>query len=248
MSQTSKPLIIAHRGAAGDAPENTLAAFKLALAQGCDGYELDVHLSKDKQIMVIHDDTLDRTTNGSGEIKHLTAAQIGRFDAGVKFTKAHYPNEIVPTLEQVFDLVPSNFFINIELKGGIGEGLEEAVVELLHRTNRIDSVIISSFDHKGLVKIKELEPALKIGILYSLRTTNHWMMPQVAGVETTALHPWIYGLDEEDIQSIKDHGLAINTWTVNSVEQIEKAVQFGVEGIITDYPATTRAIVEKLLS
>lgn len=245
MSQLKRPLIIAHRGAAGEAPENTLAAFKLALEQGCEGFELDVHLSKDKQIVVIHDETLDRTTNGSGEVKNLLTSEIQSYQANASFDINQYPDAFVPTLEQVFELVPLDFFINIELKGGIGEGMEEAIVELLRKTSRTQHVIISSFNHKSLVKIKELEPSIKVGILYTLRTTHHWKLPEVAGVDAYSLHPWINWLDHEDVIEAKKRGYRFYSWTVNTEAQIANALNYQLDGIITDFPGKTRDYINK---
>ncbi|MDQ0896529.1 glycerophosphodiester phosphodiesterase family protein [Paenibacillus sp. V4I7] len=145
---TKQPLlVIAHRGAKGEAPENTMAAFRLGLEQGCDAIELDIHLSKDGEIVVIHDDTMHRTTDISGKVNELTLAELKQADAGRWFHEK-YAGERVPLLEEVFDLVPANIMINVEVKYSYGRKLESALVELMRRKNRIHNVVVSSFDHK----------------------------------------------------------------------------------------------------
>ena len=160
MSTTTKPVIFAHRGASGEAPENTLAAFKLGLAQGCDAFELDVHLSKDGQIVVIHDGTIDRTTDGLGAVNEMTVEELKAFDAGSWFDEK-YRGERIPLLEEVFDITPGHIIINIEIKGSYNGQLEPALIDLLKKRDRLDTVVISSFDWKSLRYIKELEPGSK---------------------------------------------------------------------------------------
>ncbi|WNQ10261.1 glycerophosphodiester phosphodiesterase [Paenibacillus aurantius] len=243
MSKT-KPLVIAHRGAAGEAPENTLASFKLALEQGCDGFELDVHLSKDGQIVVIHDPTIKRTTNGQGAVASLTLEELRQVDAGSWYGEA-FTGERIPTLEEVFDLAPSDLLINVEIKGGIGEGMEEALIELMRRKNRVESVVVSSFDFKTLAALKRLEPAVRVGLLYNNRLSHHWKLPEAAGVETYSLHMHLRGLDAEDARDAQEHGYALYPWTVNEEEKMRQAVSYGVDAIITDYPGRLRTILEE---
>lgn len=238
------PLVIAHRGAAGEAPENTLAAFQLALDQGCDGFELDVHLSKDGEIIVIHDATLDRTTNGTGKVQEMTLTELRRFDAGCKFS-SNYAGEQIPLLEEVFALSPSELIINVEVKGGIGCGMEEALVALLRTANRLETVIVSSFDHKCLATMKQIEPTIKVGLLYNLRTLHHWKLPEVAGCDVYSLHPNMSWLDAEDVNAALEKGFSIYPWTVNAEASLRQAIAYGVSGIITDYPGRARDLLNQ---
>lgn len=243
MSTTTKPVIFAHRGASGEAPENTLAAFKLGLAQGCDAFELDVHLSKDGQIVVIHDGTIDRTTDGSGAVNEMTVEELKAFDAGSWFDKK-YGGERIPLLEEVFDITPGHIVINIEIKGSYNGQLEPALLDLLKKRDRLDTVVISSFDWKSLRYIKELEPGIKIGLLYHLRMDHHEKLPEAVGKDVYSLHPNYTTLEQEDIRRAQAAGLLVYAWTVNTDELMKQALEDGVDGIITDYPGKLLALME----
>ncbi|WP_068773585.1 glycerophosphodiester phosphodiesterase [Paenibacillus sp. FJAT-26967] len=242
MSQAKQPLNIAHRGASGEAPENTLAAFKLGLEQGCGAYELDVHLSKDGQIVVIHDATIDRTTNGTGAVNEMTVEELKAFDAGSWFSET-YTGERLPLLEEVFAMTPEDIIINIEIKGSYNKQLEPILVELLRKTNRVDTVVISSFDWKSLQLIKELEPQIKVGLLYNLRLQHHEKLAEAAGTDIFSLHPNGAKLDPEDIQHAQAANLEVYVWTVNTEEQMALALKSGADGIITDYPGRLQALI-----
>lgn len=247
MSQSKRPLIFAHRGASGEAPENTLAAFKLGLEQGCDAFELDVHLSKDGQLVVIHDATIDRTTNGSGAVSELTVEELKAFDAGSWFKK-EYTGERLPLLEEVFDHTPAHIVINIEVKGSYNQQLEPALIELLKKKNRMDTVVVSSFDWKSLRYLKELEPQIKIGLLYNLRLDHHDKLPEAAGTDVYSLHPNAAKLDPQDIQRAQSANLLVYLWTINSEEQMRSALEASVDGIITDYPGKLKALITEINS
>src|SRR5699024_8402340 len=162
------PLIMAHRGASGNAPENTMAAFQLAVDEGADGIELDVHLSKDGEIVVIHDDTLNRTTNGTGNVHEKDLAELKTYDAGSWFDPK-FSEERIPLLQEVIDILPESVFLNIEIKNSpiVHTGIEQKLVDLLGKNNRLNDTLISSFDHESLYTIKKLAPELKIGIIYN---------------------------------------------------------------------------------
>ena len=163
------PLIFGHRGASAYAPENTLAAFRLALGQGADGVELDVILSADGVPMVIHDDTLDRTTTGLGSVSRLTLAELKQLDAGypARFG-TQFPTERIPTLAEVFAACGDQTVFNIELKHDRSPGLQLAarVVELIHASGRQERVLVSSFQFSSLGRVKALDPNLPVGLLY----------------------------------------------------------------------------------
>lgn len=239
-----QPWVIAHRGASDEAPENTLGAFALALEQGSDAFELDVHLSQDGHIVVIHDYAVDRTTNGSGLVSELSLSELQKFDAGSWFGAA-FAGERIPTLEEVFDLTPANIVINVEIKGGIGKGIEEKLAALLRKRERLESVVVSSFDYKCLEKLKEVEPAARIGLLYDLRLF-HWRLPKAIDAEVYSLHPQYRKLDAEDIADAKAKGLAVFPWTVNEEKHLRKMIDYGATGIITDYPGRLRQILNGL--
>ncbi|MFC5648748.1 glycerophosphodiester phosphodiesterase [Paenibacillus solisilvae] len=238
------PIVIAHRGAAGEAPENTPAAFKLALEQGCDAFELDVHLSNDGQIVVIHDYAVDRTTDGHGDVSLLTVDELQRLDAG-KWFHPSYQGEHIPTLEEVFDLTPPHIEINIEIKGGIGSGIEERLAELLRQKNRTGSVVVSSFHFNSLAALNRIEPALRIGLLYELWLKDHALLPKAAGIEAFSLHPSFRRLEAGQAEAAAAQGLAVYPWTVNAEADMTAMIEAGVSGIITDYPGRLRNLLER---
>jgi glycerophosphoryl diester phosphodiesterase len=231
-----KPKVIGHRGAAGDAPENTLASFQLALEQGADGIELDIHLTKDGEIVVCHDPTIDRTTNGSGYIVEMQVAEIKRFDAGGWFSQ-QYAGESIPTLAEVFDQVPDNIMINIEIKYSYKGQLETRLIDFLRKRNRFENVVISSFDHKCMQRIKKTERMAKIGLLYVANLIDHAGYANQLGVDVYSIHPHYQLIEKDDVLKAKAAGLKVYPFTINSDEDFRKMLDYGVSGIITDFPA-----------
>lgn len=239
-----RPLIIAHRGAKGEAPENTMAAFELALQQGCDAFELDIHLSQDGEIMVIHDDTLSRTTNGNGFVKEMTSAELQQLDAGSWFDSA-YEGESIPTLREVFELAPGHLMINVEIKGGISEGVEQKLVALLEEYDRYDHVVVSSFHFESLRTLERLNSKVKTGLLYSQNFARPELLPTAAGVNAFSLHPYFIPLEEADFRSAQNEGLQLYAWTVNEESVMNKLIEKGIDGIITDYPGRLKKVMEE---
>ncbi|PZE19821.1 glycerophosphodiester phosphodiesterase [Paenibacillus xerothermodurans] len=239
----NKPLIIAHRGAKGMAPENTLAAFRLALSQGCQGIELDIHLTADDHIVVCHDSTLDRTTNGSGAIVNQTLMEIQAYDAG-GWCADEYKGEIVPTLDEVFELVPQTVMINIEVKNAYSGRIECKLIDLLRQRGRVEDVVISSFDHKCIRRIKQMEPRLKIGLLYQANLLDPVAYARGFDVEVYSLHPQFQMLDAEDVQQAVAQGLRVYPFTANSEKDLSRLMEMGVSGIITDFPCRMKELVD----
>lgn len=239
----TKPLVIAHRGAAGEAPENTLGSFRLALEQGADAIELDVHLSRDGELIVCHDHTIDRTTTGSGAIRELTVSELKRADAGVKFAAA-FEAERLPLLEEVFALVPPHVMINVENKDFADDGVAHKLYELLKRTDRIDGVVVSSFNHKSLARLKRLAPEVRVGLLYASDHVNHRRMAEAAGMPVYSLHPHYHGIDAEDIADAAANGIRVYPWTVNGEKDMKRLIAAGASGIITDYPGRLKRLLD----
>lgn len=238
-----KPLIIAHRGASGEAPENTIASFQMAVEQGCDAIELDIHLSADGEIVVCHDHTLNRTTDRIGAINQLSLEDIKRTDAGKKFHKK-YEGERIPLLEEVFDLISSEIMINVEIKDSYGRQMEAKLLDLIRRKNRLGNVVVSSFDHKSLAFLKLLEPAIQIGLLYAENVVSHAKLADNAGVPVFSLHPNFKRIDAEDVREVKQRGLQLYPYTINDSQQMMRAIEMGVSGIITNYPARLRDLIK----
>ncbi|WP_068621210.1 glycerophosphodiester phosphodiesterase [Paenibacillus tuaregi] len=229
--------IIGHRGAAGHAPENTLKSIVTALKQGVQGIEIDAQLTKDNHVVIIHDFTVDRTTNGRGKIHELTLEEIRSLDAGSAF-RPEFGGELVPTLEEVLELIPSDVLLNVELKQIAYErrNLEEKVAESIAKYNRADHTIISSFDHYSLKRIHEIDPTLQTGLLTYTHMLNPWKYIQDNGLNVYSIHPAYEFLTREYVSEIHQHGYKIYCYTVNDAVTGQTLEDFGVDGIITDYP------------
>ena len=231
-----RPLIIGHRGASAHAPENTLAAFKLAMEQAADGIELDVKRCASGDVVVMHDETVDRTTNGKGKVHELTLDQLRRLDAG--------GGERVPTLDEVLDLAassPTPFLVNIEVTNypTPKDGLEKLVVDVVKRHNCAERILFSSFSPLSVRALSQLMPEVPRGILYShdmaLYLRQVWLGPFVPH---EFRHPNYHTITPEYVSKLKAQGKRVNTWTVNEREDIARVAQCGVAGIIGDSPKT----------
>lgn len=240
---STKPLVWAHRGASGYAPENTLAAFQKAVDLAADGVELDIQLTKDDQIVVIHDETIDRTSNGKGWVKDYTLEELRAFN--YNRTKPEYEHADIPTMREVFELLkPTGLFINIEIKTGVVfyEKIEEKILALTKEMGMEDRVCYSSFNHYTVTRIHELKPDAEVGFLYADGPID---MPSY-GVKhgVNALHPALYNLQYDGfVKECKEKGLKLNVWTVNERPYMEMCCQYGVDAIITNYPDIAKEVV-----
>ena len=238
-------LVWAHRGASGYAPENTLEAFKKAVEMGADGVELDVQLTKDDQMVVIHDELIDRTSDGRGWVKDMTLEELRKYN----YNKTHpeYEHADIPTLREVYELLkPTGLTINVELKTGIVfyEELERKVIELTKEMDMEDKVLYSSFNHYTCVKLHELNPEAYVGFLYADGPIDMASYAKKHGAD--ALHPALYNLQFPNyMQDAAANGLDVNVWTVNEPEHIALASQMRVNAIITNYPDRALEIAEK---
>lgn len=234
----SRPQIFAHRGAKAVAPENTLPAFQRALAMGVDGIELDVHCSKDGKLVVIHDESLDRTTRGSGKVGEYTAAELGKIDAGSPF-HADFAGIGIPILEEVFDLVGNRCQVNVEIKSEDPNGGDQAepLIALLAARNLYDQVIVSSFNPPSLIKMRALAPKVRLGLLYYLPLPaflrDAWFTPII---QPEAIHPYHRLINADLMTWAKARGCAVNTWTVNDGKEARRLADLGVDVIMSDVP------------
>ena len=247
MWSRNAPLVIAHRGASVYAPENTIAAFRLAAELGADAVELDAKLTADGQIIVHHDRTLDRTTNGTGLIQARTLAELRHLDAGSHFNSS-YSGERIPTLNEVFRAVADRLLINIELSNYASpfDRLPEAVVKLIREFSLEKRVLLSSFNPVGLMKARKLAPEIQLGLLV-VDKEPRWLRAffnMIAPHE--AIHPSIALVSEEMIEDQHRQGCWVNVWTVNELEDIKRLVHLSVEGVITDVPDLAREVVREI--
>lgn len=236
------PLVIAHRGASGDAPENTMAAFELAVDQGADVVELDVHLTSDGHPIVFHDDLLDRTTNAQGLVRGKTLAQIQELDAGGWFGRG-YLGEHIPTLDEVVQWAAGKVALAIEVKNVPHRysGIEASVAGVLERTGTILENEVFSFDHLSVQRFKFREPRLLTGVCYRGDVVDHKALAIAA--HATVLHPGLFDIRSEAIRDIHAAGLVVFPWTVNTAQDIDVMALLGVDGITTNYPALARRII-----
>ena len=234
--------VFAHRGYSGKYPENTMLAFREAEKAGADGIELDVQLSKDGQIVIIHDETLDRTTTGTGWVKDHTLKELRELDASIIKGSLYSPQHI-PMLEEYCDWVKDTKLItNIELKTSIicYPEIEEKTAEMVKAFGLTDRVIFSSFNHLSALRMKELLPECPVGALVEINDL------QYAGYYCHKYgfdfyHPDCHLLTKANVDNCKEYGIGINTWTVNDLGTVETMVEWGVEGIIGNFPMIPKA-------
>ena len=234
-----KPIIFAHRGASAVAPENTLAAFQGALDLGVEAVELDVQLNADQHVIVIHDDAVDRTTDGTGSVKELSLEALKSLDAGSGFS-SQFAGESIPLLDEVFELYGRKLFINIELKNYATpfDALPEKAVNLVKQAQLQDWVMFSSFNPIALNRVRKLLPETPIGFLTS---TGFWgLISRVIFTDWLsphAIHPHKQDVTEDFVVRQRKAGRLVNVWTVNKIEEMKYLTRLGVDGIITDHPS-----------
>lgn len=236
--------IVAHRGASAVAPENTLAAFRRALDEGADAIELDVRLTSDGKIVVIHDPTLRRTTNGRGSVASSTLAELRTLDAGFWF-EPRFVGERIPTLEEVLELVPSSVGINVELKSGREK---RGALELADRCGRIivgakrePSVLVSSFHYGVIAHLKKRHPSIPAGILlHPLRQSARSPVRIACAIGAEYIVFGSRTLTKRLTRKAHTEGLRVAEYTVNTEVRLKRARRFGVDAIITNLPGMMR--------
>ena len=224
----NKTLKIGHRGAKGHEPENSLISFQKALEMNVDGIELDVHISSDGVVMVIHDETINRTTNGKGVVNQLALSELKYFRTE--------KGEQIPTLIEVLDLINKKCLINIELKGN---GTAKPVVEIIEnyvetKNWNYNHFLVSSFDWNALREVRLLNSKIPIGVLTHTDLELAQAFAKFINAET--IHPYFHLLTKEKTAQLQHEGFDVYAWTVNEAVDIQKIKSFQVDGIITDFP------------
>lgn len=228
--------VFAHRGFSGRYPENTMLAFEKACEAGADGIELDVQLTRDGEIVIIHDESVLRTTGVEGSVSGFTLEEIKKLDASYIYRGQMGVNPI-PTLREYFELVKDKDIVtNIELKTGVLEypGIEQKVWDMIREYHLQEKVIISSFNHFSILRMKELAPLLVYGLL-----NETWLIDAGKYVHNLGIpcyHPIYNNLTDEVVKELKQYGLQINTFTVNTREAMLDMQKKGIDTIITNYP------------
>lgn len=254
-----RPLVMAHRGGRGQWPPNTLFAFQRAVALGVDVLEMDIHLTKDDAIVVRHDPTVDATTNSSGAIRDMTLAQVKALDAGHTWTEdggSTFPFRgqgiTIPTLEEVLDAFP-NVRLNIDIKP------EDRVIvplfaRMLRDYDRLENVLVASFHDAQLTYFRELCPgtATAAGMreTLSLFVLNSFFLgtayqPKAEAFQLPEYHGRLHLVTERFVRTAHAHNMQVHVWTVNEVEDMRRLLDWGVDGLITDYPERLVELVEE---
>ena len=233
----SRPIIIAHRGDKTHAPENTLAAFKMADENGADAVEFDVKLTGDGRVIVLHDQTVNRTTNGSGKVSHLSLSALKDLDAGAWFSEK-YRGERIPTLDEVFETIGERLYINVELTNYTSpyDDLVHKVVDLVKKHHLQDRMLFSSFFVRNLQIARLLLPEVPRGLLCMRGILGSWGRTFTWRGDYFALHPYLTEVDLGLVYRVQAAGKRVHVWTVNPEEDLKRMVGFGVDAIITDNP------------
>ncbi len=234
-----RALVWGHRGARAYAPMNTLPSFELAMTQGAHGIELDVHRSKDGFPVILHDYTVDGTTDGHGVITEMTLAEIKELDAGRSFGEA-YKGVQIPTLDEVFDLVGQKMIVNVEIKGErpVSDGVEQIVADCIQRHNMQAHVGLSSFNPTILKRFRQIMPQVPLGYLQEMGYDAPGVDTEAAILrdDCEAWHPRHSVVDEAYMQQARSLERLVNVWTINDAERAKHLRALGVSGFITDTP------------
>lgn len=245
LNSISSPVIFAHRGASSYAPENTLAAFDLAYRQGAEAIELDAKLTADGQVVVIHDQSVDRTTQGSGRVKEMSLAQLKTLDAGSHFD-VMFKGEPIPTLDEVFAAFGQLLFINVELTNyaSVLDRLPDKVAVLVKQHKLVQRVMFSSFNPIALLRIHRLLPKTPVGLLALPGNSGAWARSWPGRiVPYQALHPALNDVTPTLVEECHRLGRRVFVWTVNQVEDMRRLMEMKVDGIFTDDPVRARKAI-----
>jgi glycerophosphoryl diester phosphodiesterase len=243
-----RPTIFAHRGSSTHAPENTLAAFKLAVEQHADAIELDATLSADSQVMVIHDDTVNRTTNGTGSIKSMNLAELKRLDAGSKFDPSFHL-ERIPTLTEVFETVGQQIFINVELKNYTSptDDLPDRVIALVKEYGLESSVMMSSFNIIALIRARSQLPTIPLGLITVTGLAEVTLRSKLVRFGPLfALHPNFMDITPKLIQAAHRTNSRVHTYIVNDPDDMRRLFITGVDGIFTKDPLIAYKVLAEI--
>ena len=245
-----RPLVMAHRGGGGLWPENTLYAFDRAAEMGVDVLETEIHSTADNNLVLIHDETIDRTTNGTGPVSSLTLKELKEFDAGYKWTAdggRTFPfrdkGVTVPTLEEVFTALP-NIRINIDMKQ-INPSVAAQLCEMIHSFHMVEKVMVASFTSRALRSFRQICPGVATSagrrevtlfFLMNLILFGAAYAPACHALQIPEYSSGLHVLTKRFLQTAHSHKLKVHVWTVNQMEDMKRLLQMGVDGIITDYP------------
>ncbi len=229
--------IFAHRGASGHAPENTMEAFKLAYEMGADGIELDVQLTSDNELVVTHDEDIERTSNGKGLVMNKTYFELCGYDFGSWYSD-EFVGVKIPKLGEVLDWIKTNSMeLNIEIKtmpAWYNKKLTQRVFGEVKNSGIEDRIIISSFDHQAILDMRELSSSIKTAALYESNILHPWEYCEKYSIN--CIHPYYLCATKSLVESCHSNNIEVNVWTVNDIKEALKLKKMGVDCIITNYP------------
>jgi glycerophosphoryl diester phosphodiesterase len=237
VSRPRKPLVIAHRGASGTLPENTLPAYELAVAQGADMIEIDLHRTRDRETVVTHDEDLARL-GGRGEVADSDAAEIRALDAG--------GGAAVPTLDEVLDTFGGRIPFNLELKRGKRQrydDLEAAALVAVAQRGLLESTVFSSFDDPTLAELRSQSPDARIALLLSARSASK-PIERARALAAEAINPSLFVVTPELVEAAHQAELAVYVYTVDAEDDMRRLIDLGVDGLFTNFPARMRALLD----
>ena len=238
-----RQVIYGHRGAAAEAPENTLPSFKLAKKLGVYGVEMDLHTSSDGELIVMHDETLDRTTNGKGLVHSHTLEEIKKLDAGFKFGKK-WKGTRVSTLREIFEgLGRINYYLEIKQSSKIYPGIEAKILDLVDDFKLKNNVQIISFDFDSLEITRKLDKGVKTGLLYTGKTS--WFIKTAKELKINFLQPAFNLVYEDDMALARKNGFKVAGWTIDTVDDIKRARELKIDSITSNNPRLVISTLNK---
>lgn len=229
----AKVLIIAHRGASKLAPENSLKAFQKAIELKADYVEFDVHMSKDGEIIIMHDSNTFRTTGHKGKISDMTLEELKQLDCG--------EGEKIPTLQELIDIAKGKIGLQLEIKA---KGMAKKIVDLLRNADLIESTLISSFDHDELLEVQKIEPNLRLAALILGIKKNKTIRDAISH-NYSAIHPLHKFVSEKFIENAHKNNIKVNVWTIDSKVRMRKLVDLGIDGIITNDVEAAKSVLNR---
>lgn len=244
-------IVIAHRGASAYHPENTMSAFKAAVEMGAEMIELDILLSKDGIPVVIHDETLDRTTNATANVVDYTLQELKEFDAGSWFSEKH-KGEPIPTLEEVLAFAKGKIALNIEIKteavtDSLTGGIEEKVLELVKKYDMEKHVLFSSFDYRAITHLRKLDVDISTALLYEQRQSADLTPAELTDAyKADAFNCSVRQYSKKWADETKEHDIPVFVYTINNEHVMRKTIKRGASGIFSDKPDVLKRIVDNL--
>lgn len=229
-------LIYAHRGNSSVYPENTMSAFRSAIALGVHGIETDVHLTKDGELVITHDEEISRVSDGNGMVKDLTYKELLAYDFG-SWKGEEFKGEKIVALTQLLDLLEDHeIILNIEIKMGflLYPGIEEKLLDVLTKRGFLHRILFSSFNHYSLAKLKSLNQQAQVAPLYQSGLYEPYNYAMTFGA--SFIHPYYLAMDRSIVEESHKKNIKVNLWTVNDADKVSYYKDLGIDGLITDYP------------